>query len=53
MLESSIEGQRNGYEKKLADMKDRHNSAVKQLRDSNPLERSNTGSFMSLIEKYR
>ncbi|GMT36140.1 hypothetical protein PFISCL1PPCAC_27437, partial [Pristionchus fissidentatus] len=55
MLESSIEGQRNGYEKKLADMKDRHNHVVKQIRESsqNPLDRSNTGSFLSLIEKYR
>ncbi|GMR60749.1 hypothetical protein PMAYCL1PPCAC_30944 [Pristionchus mayeri] len=55
MLESSIEGQRNGYEKKLADMKDRHNNAVKAIRESsqNPVDRSNTGSFMSLIEKYR
>ncbi|GMT06077.1 hypothetical protein PENTCL1PPCAC_28251 [Pristionchus entomophagus] len=55
MLESSIEGQRNGYEKKLADMKDRHNIVVKQIRESsqNPLDRTNTGSFLSLIEKYR
>ncbi|CAJ0918294.1 unnamed protein product, partial [Mesorhabditis belari] len=52
MLESSLEGQRNGYEKRLAEMRDKYRNQVR-AHTSSVLIDKNTNNFLALIEKYK
>ena len=52
MLESSLEGQRNGYEKRLAEMREKYRNQMR-AHNSSILIDKNATTFMSLVEKYK
>ncbi|VDK44610.1 unnamed protein product [Anisakis simplex] len=52
-LESSLRGQRNGYEKKLAELKEKYRIELNLFRSLLKPTDSSPSSFIALIEKYR
>uniref|UniRef100_A0A915AJE2 EF-hand domain-containing protein n=1 Tax=Parascaris univalens TaxID=6257 RepID=A0A915AJE2_PARUN len=52
-LESSLRGQRNGYEKKMADLKEKYRNELNSFRSMLKPSDSSPSSFIALVEKYR
>lgn len=51
-LESNLEGQKNSYEKRLIELRDKYRNTVRAQTSSYIIDK-NTTNFISLIEKYR
>ncbi|VDM25945.1 unnamed protein product [Toxocara canis] len=52
-LESSLRGQRNGYEKKMAELKEKYRNELNSFRSMLKPSDSSPSSFIALVEKYR
>ena len=52
ILESNLEGQKNGYEKRLTELREKYRNTVRAQTSSYIIDK-NTTNFISLIEKYR